>query len=101
MPSLPVAKYPASMRDLAVVVDDAQNVGPMLKTIKAGGGKILESVSVFDIYRSDTLGDNKKSVAFSMTFRRADRMLEEGEVNKQFDRILAKLSSEYGAEIRS
>ena len=97
----PVAKFPSSMRDLAVVVDDSQNVGPMLRTIKAGGGKILESVSVFDIYRSDALGADKKSVAFSMSFRRADRTLEDGEVNKQFDRILAKLANDFGAEIRS
>ena len=72
----------------------------MLETIRKGGGKILEDVKLFDIYRGEKLGADKKSVAYSITFRAADRTLTEQEITKSMDRILTKLNMEHGAEIR-
>ena len=93
-------KFPAVTRDIAVVVDEKVGTGTMLETIRKGGGKTLEDVKLFDIYRGEKLGENVKSVAYSITFRAADRTLTEQEINKSMDRILTKLNMEHGAEIR-
>ena len=52
----------------------------MLETIRKAGGKTLEDVKLFDIYRGEKLGENVKSVAYSITFRAADRTLTEQEI---------------------
>ena len=93
-------KFQAATRDIAVVVDEQVGAGTMLETIRKGGGKILEDVKLFDIYRGEKLGADKKSVAYSITFRAADRTLTEQEITKAMDRILTKLNMEHGAEIR-
>ncbi len=93
-------RFPAVSRDIAVVVDENVGSGTMLECIRKAGGKTLEDVRMFDIYRGEKLGEGKKSVAYSITFRASDRTLTEQEITKSMDRILTKLNMEYGAEIR-
>jgi len=93
-------KYPAVTRDLAMVTDENIPVGEIEKLIKARGGKILEDVKLFDIYRGKQVGEGRKSVAYSIVFRADDRTLQDSEVNKSMDRILESLQQEYQAELR-
>jgi phenylalanyl-tRNA synthetase beta chain len=83
-----------------VVIDASQQAGPLMEEISGVGGKLLESCDIFDIYQGEQIGKNKKSVAFSLTFRAEDRTLVDDEVNKIFDKIVKKLESEYSAELR-
>ncbi len=86
-----VAKFPAVNRDLALVVKKTTFVGDMEKVMKKEGGKLLESVSLFDIYEGSQIEEGYKSVAYSLTFRAQDRSLETEEVNKIVDKILREL----------
>lgn len=96
----PLPKFPAVTRDIAVVVDESVGAGMMMNTIKNAGGKLLESVKLFDIYRGDKLGGNKKSVAYAMAFRAPDRTLTDDEIAKAMDKILKSVETEHGAELR-
>ncbi|MBQ3274665.1 MAG: phenylalanine--tRNA ligase subunit beta [Christensenellaceae bacterium] len=93
-------KFPASERDIAVIVDDDTGAGDVLATIKASGGKKLESAELFDVYRSDQLGEGKKSLAYRMVFRADDRTLTDEETDAAFSKILRTLEREYGAKLR-
>ena len=96
----PLPKFPAVTRDIAVVVDETAGVGTMLDTIRASAGKTLESAKLFDIYRGDKLGRNKKSVAFALSFRAADRTLTDEEISGAMAKILKALENGFGAELR-
>lgn len=95
-----VAKFPAIKRDLSMTVSKEIFVGQLEKIIKKNGGKLLESVELFDVYEGNQIEAGKKSVAYSLTFRAKDRTLEESEINVIVEKILNKLS-ELGAELRS
>lgn len=96
-----VNKYPSALRDISIVVDSSVQVGLLLSAIKKAGGKDLESAELFDIYEGNQVGENKKSVAFKLTFRSETHTLAMSEVNEIFDNILAFLTKEYGAELRA
>ena len=96
-----IGKFPPISRDLAVVVDEDVAVGDMISSIRKGGGNLLKDVELFDIYRNnEALGENKKSVAFALTFRLADRTLTDEEVQSKMNRILNKLTQEFNAQLR-
>ena len=64
-------------------------VGDIEKVIASAGGKIAErTLSLFDVYRGPQVGENKKSVAFALTYRHDDRTLTDEDVNKVHDKIL-------------
>lgn len=96
----PMPRYPAVTRDLALVMAEATQVGPLLRDMAAAAGKILEDARMFDVYRSPLLGSDRKSVAFSFTLRGADRTLTEAEVAKAMDKVRKVAEEKYGAVIR-
>lgn len=96
----PMPRYPAVTRDLALVMAEATQVGPLLRDMAAAAGKILEDARMFDVYRSPLLGSDRKSVAFSFTLRGADRTLTEAEVTKAMDKVRKVAEEKYGAVIR-
>lgn len=95
----PVSRYPVVERDIAVVVDRAQQVGVMLKAIREAGSALLRDVQIFDLYEGERLGEGKKSVAFSMRFG-SDRTLTDEEVDAEVDAVVKLLEREYGASLR-
>ena len=95
-----VPKFPAVERDISVIVDEATEVGQMEKTITKKGKKLLESIKLFDIYRDEKLGTNKKSVAYSLIFRDKNKTLSDEEINKVMDDIINDLKSKFSAELR-
>ena len=96
----PLPKFPAVTRDIALVVDESVGAGTMMDTIRKAA-KNLEDVKLFDIYRGDKLGANKKSVAYSLVFRASDRTLTDQEIASAMEKILKALSENHQAEIRS
>ena len=94
-----LAKFPASSRDISMVVDKEVLVGDLESAIEKRGGKLLESCTLFDIYEGAQVGEGKKSVAFNLVFRAKDRTLEDKEVNELMDKILKELAG-LGASLR-
>ena len=96
----PLPRFPASTRDLALLCDDCLPVAELENTISAAAGKLLESVSLFDVYRGEQVAKGKKSVAYSLSLRAADRTLTDEEADAAVKRILKALAA-IGVEIRS
>ena len=97
----PITKFPAVERDIAMVVSEEIEVGEIEKIIQKKAKKLLEEAKLFDVYRSEKLGENKKSVAYSLKFRVPDRTLKDEEVNNVMTEIIAELEKTLGAELRS
>ena len=97
----PIPKFPAIERDLALVVDENVEVGQIERLIKNKAKKYLESIELFDIFRStEKLGENKKSVAYALKFRIPERTLTDDDINPVMSHILEKLEENFGAKIR-
>lgn len=97
-----VPRFPAVEADLALVVDEAVTAGQLTDAITSAGGKMLESVRLFDVYRDEKhLGKGKKSLAFSLTYRASDKTLTSEEVEHQHERIVKKVCGKTGAEVRA
>ncbi len=94
-----IAKFPASTRDLSMVMSKDIFVGQVEEVIKKYGGSLLENYELFDVYEGEQVGRGKKSVAYTMTFRAKDRNLEASEVNAITDKIIAGLQK-LGIELR-
>ena len=98
-----LAKYPASSRDIALVCDRNVYVGDIEKIIRKNAGDYLEKLELFDVFEDSTgekLAADKKSVAYSLTFRATDRNLTSDEVTASVDAILAALK-EQNIELRA
>ena len=96
-----VPKFPAVERDIAILVDESIEVGQIEKIITKKGKKQLESVKLFDIYRDDKIGENKKSVAYSLIFRDKNKTLSDDEINVAMENIISELQKVFGAELRA
>ncbi len=96
----PLPKFPATTRDIAMVVEEDVCVADIADIFEKEMGGILESYTLFDIYRGAQLGENKKSVAYSLSFRASDRTLTDDEVNAVMEKILAGLKNKVGADLR-
>ena len=75
----PLPRFPSVARDIAVVCDETVTVGALEDVITSAGGKLLQSVALFDIYRGNPIPEGKKSVAFSLELRAADRTLTDAD----------------------
>ena len=75
-----VISYPAVHQDVAVVVDEAVPAAEVRAAVLEGGGALLRSAQVFDLYRGEQIGEGRKSLALRLTFRAADRTLTDEEV---------------------
>lgn len=93
-------RYPSVGRDLAVVVDGNVSADAILRKAKETAGDLLESIDVFDVYRGERLGADKKSVALSLVYRHAERTLTDEEVSELHNRIVSALEETFAAELR-
>jgi len=97
----PLPRFPAVTRDLALVMDEFAPVGEVAETIAEAGAPLLERVDVFDVYRGAQVLAGKKSVAFSLVFRHAERTLGDADVSPVFNKLVLACEERYGAAIRS
>lgn len=95
-----LAKYPSSQRDLALVVKKELPVGKLLEQVKKSAGVLCESVEFFDVYEGEQLGEDEKSVAIRLVFRKKDGTLTLDEVNKQIDIVLSDVETKLNAKLR-
>jgi phenylalanyl-tRNA synthetase beta chain len=95
-----IGQYPAVVRDLALLVDSNVPAGEIEATLRAAGGELLESLVLFDVYEGERIGAGKRSLAYSLTFRTADRTLTEKEVNEIQRDLLTAVAKKHGAQLR-
>ena len=95
-----IAKFPAVTRDISMVVPKEVLVGQIDDVLRQRGGKILESMKLFDIYEGDQIKAGFKSVAYTLTFRNLEKTLSDDEVNSAMKKILNGLNG-LGIELRS
>jgi phenylalanyl-tRNA synthetase beta chain len=93
-------EFPASRRDLAVVLREGTPAGTLLAAARAAGGTLLRESGVFDVYRGEGLPNGFKSVALSLIFQDNSRTLTDGEVEAAVQAVTQRLQSELGATIR-
>ncbi len=96
----PLPKFPAVTRDIAVLVDNSVPVADLEDIIRKCGGKVLESLTLFDVYKGDKLPENKKSVAYSLALRSNERTLADEEIKELMNKILTALEEKTGAILR-
>ena len=96
----PLPKYPATTRDFSFVCPEEMEVGAIEGVMAKAGGKLVENVALFDIYRGPQLGEGKKSVSLRVTLRAADRTLTVEEADKVSKKILNDLKFKMGLELR-
>ncbi|MCQ2490068.1 MAG: phenylalanine--tRNA ligase subunit beta [Ruminococcus sp.] len=97
----PLPKFPATTRDLSLLVDEDMPVAELEKAIKGAVGKILEKVTLFDVYRSDDMKKNgKKSIAYSISMRSHEGTLTDEQADSAMKKALKALAA-IGAELRS
>lgn len=96
----PLPKFPATTRDLSVICDDEIPVAELEKAIRGAVGKILEKVTLFDVYKGKQIEDGKKSVSYSISMRSHDGTLTDEQADSAVKKALKALSA-LGAELRS
>lgn len=93
-------KFPAVTRDIAMLVDKTVPVADIEEIITKASGKLLETLTLFDVYEGEQIPDGKKSVAYSAVYRASDRSLTGEEVQKVFDKAVKNLEHQLGAQLR-
>jgi phenylalanyl-tRNA synthetase beta chain len=96
----PLDKYPASTRDMSLLVKEDVTVGAIEAATREASGKLLESIRLFDVYRGAQVPAGMKSLAFNLVYRAQDRTLTDEEVSKDFTKIVICLQQSYGASLR-
>ena len=96
-----IPSYPSTSRDIAFVADKSLEHGTILKTISSAKVKNLESVELFDIFEDEKVfGPNKKSMAYSLTYRNITKTLTDKEVNSAHDKLRSYMAKKLNIELR-
>jgi phenylalanyl-tRNA synthetase beta chain len=96
----PVPRFPAALRDIAVVVPEAVTAEKLEAEIRAGGGELLRQVRLFDVYRGESIAPGTKSLAYALTYQADDRTLTDKEIDKAHQKVQARLQHMLKATIR-
>jgi phenylalanyl-tRNA synthetase beta chain len=97
---IPIARFPAVLEDMALVMDIDVPARAMQDTLKAAGGELLRHVELFDVYQGESIPAGKKSLAYALTFQADDRSLTEDEVRTIYQRIQQRAATELDAHPR-
>jgi phenylalanyl-tRNA synthetase beta chain len=94
-----VISYPGLRQDLAVVLSQDVPAARATELVRAAGGELLDSVEVFDVYSGEQVGEGRRSLALSLSFRASDRTLTDADVVPLRERSVQALE-ELGGELR-
>ncbi|NMD38159.1 MAG: phenylalanine--tRNA ligase subunit beta, partial [Christensenellaceae bacterium] len=93
-------KYPSVHRDLSIVFEEQTQIGDVMQSMQIAGGKLLENVFMFDVYRGAPVPPQHKSVAFSIVFRSSEKTLSDDDIQKHMNNILKTIEEKYNGKIR-
>ncbi|MDO4613265.1 MAG: phenylalanine--tRNA ligase subunit beta [Actinomycetaceae bacterium] len=97
----PVSTYPVVKEDMAFVADESVDAAVIEQSIREAGAGLVESVSLFDVFRGEQIGDGKKSLAFALRLRAPDRTLSTKEIAAARKKIVKKVRKASGANLRA
>ncbi|KRL36479.1 phenylalanine--tRNA ligase subunit beta [Liquorilactobacillus uvarum] len=97
---IPVSKYPAITRDVAMAVDKDVKNSDIIDCIEKNSGNNLAKVELFDVYEGEHIAANLRSLAYKLTYQNKEATLLDEEVTKDFDKVIDKLKEEFNAKIR-
>ena len=92
--------YPSIKKDIAIRIDKNITADETSKVIKKAGGNLLTNIEVFDVYTGENVGEDEKSIAYSLTFMDAKKTLTEEEVTVVFEKIIQLVESKCEAKLR-
>jgi len=95
-----VPRFPAALRDIAIVVEESVTAERVEHEIQLAGGALLRKVRLFDLYRGDSIPAGTKSLAYALTYQAEDRTLTDKEVDKAHKKIEDRLKHMLKAQIR-
>jgi phenylalanyl-tRNA synthetase beta chain len=95
-----VSPFPAVFQDVALVVDEKVTAQSVADAVRAGAGELLEDIALFDVYTGPQVADGRKSLAFALRFRAADRTLTEDEASAAREAAVACAAVRVGATLR-
>jgi phenylalanyl-tRNA synthetase beta chain len=96
----PISRFPAIVRDLAIVVDDTLPAGQLLGQARTAGEPLLEEAAVFDRYQGPQVPAGKVSLALSLRYRSQERTLTDTEVEVVHQTVVERLREQFGAALR-
>jgi phenylalanyl-tRNA synthetase beta chain len=96
----PLSRFPSTDVDFAFVVDELTPAAAVATTIRAAGGDLVRAVELFDVFRSETLGDHRRSLAYRVRFQSSERTLTDGEVAELRAAIISEVEGTHGAVLR-
>jgi phenylalanyl-tRNA synthetase beta chain len=99
-PYEPLSRFPAVTQDLALIVEESTPAVQVRDAIVKSGGRLLQKVELFDIYRGAQIPPGKKSLAYRLTFQAPERTLTDDNASRFLSRIVRTLGKELGAELR-
>ncbi len=94
------SKYPNILKDVAFVVSKDVLNADIIKTIKQSGGKLLTNIELFDLYVGDKIDQDKKSMAYTLTFNDSKKTLTDEEVMNLFNKIIESVTKKYNCVVR-
>lgn len=100
-PIPPISTYPPARQDVAVTVAKGVPASSVERALREGAGDLLEGIRLFDVYSGPQVGEGRKSLAYALTFRAADRTLTEDEASSVREAALAEAAKRCGAELRA
>ena len=95
-----ISKYPSIIKDMAFIMPKDTEAKEVLDIIKKSGGRLLTDINIFDVYEGENIGDNEKSIAYSLTFNDSTKTLTDEEVNTLFEKIIKDVENK-GYKLRN
>ncbi len=95
-----ISKYPSIIKDMAFIMSKDTEANEVLNIIKKSGGRLLTDINIFDVYEGENVGDNEKSIAYSLTFNDNTKTLTDEEVNTLFEKIIKDVENK-GYKLRN
>lgn len=96
-----VSKFPASQRDLALVVDQSLSLQALLDGMRSKAPALVQDIQLFDVYVGKGVPENKKSLAFRIVMQDTQRTLQDSEVEAAMEKIVACVEQDFGAQLRA
>jgi len=96
-----ISKFPNVKKDVAFVMDKKMTSKEVEMVIKKAGGNLLTNIEVFDIYTGENVGENEKSIAYSLTFNDTKKTLTDEEVASVFDKIITTVTNKCNVKLRA
>ncbi|MFZ4590799.1 MAG: phenylalanine--tRNA ligase subunit beta [Ignavibacteria bacterium] len=96
-----ICRYPSAKRDIALLLKSGINYSDVEKVIKESGGSGLKKIDLFDVFNDKKLGDENRSMTFSLEMSSADKTMTDEEVNKVIDKIIKNLENKLGVTLRA